>query len=783
MKAARVPASFGPDGIVPMRRTFPGCRPDALVIVAALGALALSGCLDGGHVVVEPRGGEEWAVGTTHEIKWVSFGISEVRLEISCDGGASWTTIVGSTDAAYGSYSWNVTGSSSTDCYVRVSDAADPSQSATSGCFSIREKVIAVLVPSGDETWYCGRPDRLVTWSSFGVEGDVDLFYSTDAGASWAGIETGVPNDGSYLWTIPDEDSTQCRVMVKEAGGGTLGESAADFTICPAPGVAFSDAGSAFTGVEDCALAWGDYDGDGALDIIVAGDSSGSDEPLTALYRGDGAGGFPSVATEIVDVESGGVAWGDFDGDGDIDLAIAGTTDGTADGAVTEVYCNSGGVFAAVSSSFVGVTDCALAWGDCDNDGDLDLAVAGMSVSGPLTRVYQNTGGDFGAYSAPLADVSRCSLAWGDYDNDGDLDLAVAGEDVFGGCITTIYRNTKDDFIHSGISIIGVKDCSLAWGDYDSDGDLDLAVAGYNDVFGPVCRLYGNNGGVFTVLGSAFVNLDRYSLAWGDYDNDGDLDLAVAGGSAGGGVAKVYRNDGDDFVDAAAAITPAERGSLAWGDYDGDGDLDLAVAGHDGVSGRTSVYRNLSVFANTPPSLPTGLETTVDEVRGIVTFAWNPATDAETPQAGLTYNLVVRDESGMPLYVPGMDHPFTGARLVPAMGNVQHCTTYTLGWLLPGEYTWSVQAVDSALCASPWPPPPPPPGVDADFVCGAMFANVTPQWPAEDGGGGDDPLAGLASGSACTPSGGGFGSPAALCILAAAVVLAARLSWPRPVPP
>ena len=137
---------------------------------------------------------------------------------------------------------------------------------------------------------------------------------------------------------------------------------------------------------------------------------------------------------------------------------------------------------------------------------------------------------------AGLTGVSNCSAAWGDYDNDGDLDVAVAGSDAGGVRSSTIYRNDGGGvFTDIGAGLTGVDMCSLAWGDFDNDGDLDLAVAGSTAVGFENCRIYRNEGlDTFTDIGTFLLGVYGCSLAWGDFDNDGDLDLVEAGGTSGG---------------------------------------------------------------------------------------------------------------------------------------------------------------------------------------------------------------------------------------------------------
>lgn len=353
------------------------------------------------------------------------------------------------------------------------------------------------------------------------------------------------------------------------------------------------------------AITTGDVDGDGDLDLLT-GNVTGN---TVSLLRNAGNGTFGAATSITVGTGPTDLALADVDGDGDLDLLASNYTDNTV-----SVRVNNG------TGTFSGTQNVAmpantgpdqLALGDVDGDGDLDLLV-GTSLNLTYAVTLRLNGGDatgsntgiFSGGQSITVSGEAHGVALADVDGDGDLDVLAASSTVGfvmvrlnGGDATG--SNTG---VFSGSGFVGVGDtpASIATGDIDGDGDLDLLTANYGSSNVSVCFNKGNGDFInYTANVNVPVGSGAYNIALADVDADGDLDFLTsnAGYGTDGNSVSVRLNGGDAtgsntgvFSGGSTVAVGEYPRALTMGDLDGDGDLDFATP--NGSIGQVSVRLN-----------------------------------------------------------------------------------------------------------------------------------------------------------------------------------------------
>lgn len=472
---------------------------------------------------------------------------------------------------------------------------------------------------------------------------------------------------------------------------------------------------------------WCDYDNDGKLDVLVAGLSSTNIAgfgvtPSSRLYHNNGDGTFTWNTNAVLPgIYLGSAAWADYDRDGRPDLLLTGQSydDQLNTILISRVYHNNGdGTFTWDTNAVLpGINLGVGVWGDYDNDGAPDILLTGMGADAqgndlPIARLYHNNSDGTFTWNtnAVLPQVHHATAAWGDFDNDGNLDFVLAGQSDSEGVLSRIYRNNGDGtFTDIDAGLPPVLSGSAAWGDFDGDGVPDLLLAGSSSS-GAISVVFRNDGdGSFSDIQANLAGVIGGATVWGDFDNDGRPDILLTGltnSLAGVATALIYHNNGDGtFSDINAGLTGVVSGSAAWGDFNGDGRIDAVLSGYTqnflgfGLLPVSLVYRNYSLVSNTVPTTPTGLTSFL--VSDGALLSWDPSGDAQTPAAGLTYNLRVGSIPGGSDIISPEANKSTGVRAVAENGNAGQRTFALISGLQPLKtYYWSVQSVDSAFAGS-----------------------------------------------------------------------------------
>jgi hypothetical protein len=308
------------------------------------------------------------------------------------------------------------------------------------------------------------------------------------------------------------------------------------------------------------AFDWADENQDGIKDLFLIGQNP-QGRSIAMLYLGNRSTHFTPVNTGIPGLKDGSVAWGDFDRDGDMDLLLTGQS---SSGPIAEIYRNDRHHrFTRIKTNFPGVHFSDGQWADIDQDGDLDVVISGTMASGQLiTALFMNNKGVFSKIPLDFSNLSMSDIAWGDYDLDGDLDFAMCGELQNGKYATRLYRNEKNGFFSLVYpNLINVRSGSVDWGDFDHDGDLDLLITG-ESASGAVSRIFRNDrNGVFTDINAGLLGLYMSDGHFGDYDLDGDLDVIISGLSDQYQFyTKIYRNDSIHRLRTGKSVQQQEEG-------------------------------------------------------------------------------------------------------------------------------------------------------------------------------------------------------------------------------
>lgn len=416
------------------------------------------------------------------------------------------------------------------------------------------------------------------------------------------------------------------------------------FTTATAPSLGTFDGGSDLAvGPNPTSVAVGDVDGDGDLDLLTANEASSVRNTGTVSVRvNDGRGGFAGGQEVTVGRGPFQVVLADLDNDGDLDLLTANSGDLTTQ---VSLRLNNGMGDFGIGYSLTGLSlnPHGLAVGDVNGDGRLDVLAAfytdNQAATSSTVSVLLNNGPGAPAFFTASQDVVVSSrplnVALGDVDGDGDLDFVSASSKDSTASVRL--NDGAGRFTGTQEVRVGVNSQAVVLGDVDGDGDLDMLTVNYFDFKNPLssytsstASVRRNDGrGNFSGTQEVALGQGARSLALGDVDGDGDLDLLATGQLSN--TVSVRRNDGRGSYSPSQEVgVGAGPYGLALGDVDGDGKLDLLTS--NGQSGTVSVRLNKDkILATSASQAPAELSIYPNPSAGAFTLSYV----ASQPQAAL----------------------------------------------------------------------------------------------------------------------------------------------------
>ena len=387
---------------------------------------------------------------------------------------------------------------------------------------------------------------------------------------------------------------------------------------------------------------------------------------------------------------------------------------------------------------------------DMNNDGQSEVVLIGLTADNtsgkPKIYIYEMRPDKTFIkidISDQIDELTGASYDLGDVDNDQDIDILISGFDEAEGLKAYIYKNVGDAGLDYKLektsnNIAAIRDGTVDFIDFDSDGDLDAAVTG-TGLQGDIFEIYKND------LSEGKENWPRIELGLtgmrngktdlGDFNGDGFTDIIYSGLLEGfGKVTNLaeYSSESNSYVDSAFDVSDIVEASVEFGDIDGDGDLDFILSGEDKEnsgnvfraylnkrnesaavsqpqSGSRAGATENSYVENAPPSVPEIISTQIllseQTVEGnlVIEFSWNASSDDLTPVEGLTYALKIGTTENGEEIMSANSNP-NGQRKTAEKGNAEHNLKWKVS-LPDGVFYWSVQAIDAAYNGSAFSSP------------------------------------------------------------------------------
>ena len=494
--------------------------------------------------------------------------------------------------------------------------------------------------------------------------------------------------------------------------------------------------------------AVGDFNNDGFMDLFYGGQNPGGStgwDCLSYLMKNNGNGTFTPIETNnsgiAISSKSNFLFW-DYNNDGNLDLLFTGDSEyglpvprytclfknlGEAEGYKFEQQIETGIRSEGTPTDDYGK---AFAAGDYDKDGFVDLLITGEKIQGEgesyndtrYSELYRNNGDGTFTKQEGIANHSSGSVAFGDLDNDGWLDIIIAGypgnnDAEARNQFLRIYKNEGNGTFTEKTSVLnwshGNFDSESIVADMNGDGLLDIVAIGYSTGYNRITSWVKNNGNFdFSVETLNVAQAGRTTVAATDLNHDGLMDLVYTGKDHNDGDRNknwiYYQTASGDFMlepSTSIQYTESSSGGLVLGDFNNDNAIDIAVSGYNNgernVACVVEIHTNAlgeGIPANAAPSAPTNVRASITD--GQLNITWDAATDDHTATAALRYNIYVKGENGTFMLIPA--HTETGQLKTVSDASVATANTNYSMALAEGDYVVGVQAIDQSYAASPF---------------------------------------------------------------------------------
>jgi hypothetical protein len=378
-------------------------------------------------------------------------------------------------------------------------------------------------------------------------------------------LATDVNGDGKTDLVTANMDDNSVTVLIGNGLGG------------------FTSAGTVAAGNHPVWVAAGDFNQDGNPDLAVA--DSGNGSSVLTLLLGAGRGRFNPGGTVTVGTKPQAVAIGDFNEDGKLDLASVG-------GSTNHLNVNLGngnGTFAAPTAFATASVPTSMAMGDFNHDGHIDVAVGIAFPSSGISILLGTGAGTFPTHTdISAADESIVTLVAADLNHDGNLDLVTANGQFSTNSISVVTGNADGTFNRGTFYVANQNPQGVAVGDFNSDGWPDVAAIGTGKPIGTkpgqlgtVSTLFGNGDGTLVAPADLALNADPGPEVIADFNNDGKNDLAVVTNRI-----QLFTGLGNGGFDPVAAQNININGpnAIVARDFNGDGNMDMVVTNGAGAN-------------------------------------------------------------------------------------------------------------------------------------------------------------------------------------------------------